>query len=524
MTDRMVIRIVVFVAGLSTLGIEISASRLLGNIFGTSNLVWANVIGLILLYLTVGYYVGGKWADRSPHFKTFFTIIIWAAFLTALIPLLTKPVLTFAAQAVVGAQAALALGSFISVMILFSAPVTLLGCISPFAIRLAVTDTQHTGEVVGQIYAISTLGSLLGTFIPVLFLIPTIGTFRTFMLFAGLLYLVAFVGLYQISLMQAIRWLWMPLVIVLASVWALNGPLRPPIDGSELLYDSESGYNYIQVQEDADGYRYLYLNEGQGVHSMWHESEYLYDGTWDMFLVAPYFNNPPFRPEYLDKVLVIGLAAGTIPRQHQHVYGTQLEMDGIEIDPEIVEVASIFFDMNDEMMPNLNVVVGDGRYELRRLSDRYSLIAIDAYRPPYIPWHLTTVEYFEEIRGLLLPNGVVAVNVGRTSTDRRLVDAMSGTLMQVFPSVHAIDVPRSFNTILVGTVQPTSPYNLGQNHNLISKIDYPELERVVSRTLSDLVTVEKSDVVFTDDLAPVETLIDSLVLNFLISGDMDELR
>jgi len=144
---------------MTTLAVELSASRLLGSIFGTSNIVWANVIGLILLYLTIGYFVGGRWADRSPHNKTLYQIIVWGAFLSALIPLVARPILQNAAQAFAHLEAGLALGSFVSVLILFSIPVTLLGTVSPFAIRLAVTDVQNAGRVSGQIYAISTVGS-----------------------------------------------------------------------------------------------------------------------------------------------------------------------------------------------------------------------------------------------------------------------------------------------------------------------------------------------------------------------------
>jgi spermidine synthase len=516
--------IAVFTGGMTTLAVELSASRLLGNVFGTSNLVWANVIGLILLYLTIGYFVGGRWADRSPYFRTFYTIMIWAAFLSALIPLVARPVLSVAAQAVVGAEAALALGSFISVIILFSVPITLLGCVSPFAIRLAIQNPADAGRISGQIYAISTLGSLVGTFLPVLFLIPELGTFRTFLLFAGILYVIGFIGLWQVEGTSALRWLWMPVVIAGLSVWALTGPLRPPVTGATLLYEDDSAYNYIQVQEDERGYRYLYLNEGQGVHSIWHPSEYLYGGTWDIFLAAPYFNPPHYQPDDVESLLVIGLAAGTIPRQYIQVYG-HIPMDGVEIDPGIVEAAAEHFDMNERMMPNLNIHVQDGRYVLNQLEGQhYSVIAIDAYRPPYIPWHLTTVEFFQEVRDHLTEDGVVAINVGRTSTDRRLVDAMTRTLMEVFPDVHAIDVPRSFNTILVSTMQPSSTENLMENIHLLPDDAAPILREVLNTTAAALVPINPSDLLFTDDRAPVETLVDSLVLNFLLFGDVEEIR
>lgn len=517
--------IAVFTSGMVTLAVELSASRLLGNVFGTSNLVWANVIGLMLLYLTVGYYLGGRWADRSPHYRTLFTIMIWAAFLSALIPLVARPVLRAAATAVVDAEAALALGSFISILVLFSVPVTLMGCVSPFAIRLAIQEPTDAGRISGQIYAISTMGSLLGTFLPTLLLIPEFGTFRTFVMFSGMLFTIAVIGLWLYEGPSvAVRWLWMPVIIGALSVWALDGPLRPPEENATVLFDDESGYNYIQVQEDDAGYRYLYLNEGLGVHSIWHETDLQYDGTWDVFLAAPYYNTPPFTMNDVESVMVIGLAAGTIPRQYFHVYGDALPIDGVEIDPGIIDAAAQYFDMNAEKMPSLRIFAEDGRYVLNRVDERYSLVAIDAYRPPYIPWHLTTVEFFQEVRDHLLPNGVVAINVGRTTDDRRLVDAMTRTLSAVYPSVHAIDVPRSFNTILVATVQPTSAENLAENLALLGDTAPQMLRDVLTLSINAQVPAVTSEVIFTDDRAPLETMVDSLTLNFLLNGDVEEIR
>ena len=324
------------------------------------------------------------------------------------------------------------LGSFIVILVLFSVPVTLLGTVSPFIIRLAVTDVAGSGKVAGQVYAVSTLGSLLGTFLPVLVTIPHLGTTRTFLLFSGLLFAIAFAAHFRINRRGALPYVLMPVTIVLIVLAAPGGPLRPAAPGASLMYEGESAYNYIQVQEDAAGYRYLYLNEGQGVHSQWHEQKVFYGGTWDYFLVAPYFNQAPFRPEQMASMLLIGLAAGTIARQYTAVYG-DIPIDGIELDPEIVAVGAEFFDMNAEAMPNLSARVGDGRYLLNNIDQAYTVIGIDAYRPPYIPWHLTTVEFFSEVRDRLAERGVVAINVGRTDTDRRLVDALSNTLRQVFP-------------------------------------------------------------------------------------------
>lgn len=513
----------VFISGMTTLAVELSASRLLGNVFGASNIVWANVIGLMLLYLTIGYFVGGRWADQSPYPITLYKIIMWASFLSAIIPLIARPILHTAASAVVGAEAALALGSFVSVIVLFSIPVTLLGCVSPFAVRLAIDNPQNAGQISGQIYGISTLGSLVGTFLPVLVLIPQLGTTRTFLVFALALYLVGFVG-YGLSesWRSALKWLWMVAFVILLAIWALNGPLRSPISGSNLIYETESAYNFIQVVEDERGFRDLLLNEGQGVHSRYHPEYVFFGGTWELFLSAPYFNTPPFTPQDVNSLLVVGLASGTIPRQYINVYG-DIPIDGVEIDPKIIEVGAEFFDMNPEHMPSLTTYAQDGRYVLRELDKQYSVIVIDAYRPPYIPWHLTTVEFFQEVQALLEDDGVVAINVGRTSSDRRLVDAMGQTLRAVYPSVHVIDVPYAFNTILVATNQPTEPEYLLENLSFIPE-DQVALRSILNIASEGLTSLGTSNTQFIDDRAPIETLVDSLVLNFLLYGDLDEIR
>lgn len=515
--------LIVFTSGMTTLAVEISASRLLGFVFGTSNIVWANVIGLMLLYLTIGYYIGGRWADRSPYTKTLFQIVVWGAFLSALIPLIARPILQFAGASVAGLQAGLALGSFLSVLALFSIPVTLLGTVSPFAIRLAVTSVESAGKVSGQIYGLSTIGSLIGTFLPTLILIPKIGTTLTFLLFAGLLYLVGFWGSIRENWRSAIKVVWMPIVIIVLTAILLGGALRPPQEGERLFFESESAYNYIQVTEDENQYRYLYLNEGQGIHSQWHPTQIAYQRTWDFFLTAPYFNTPPVVPEDVDSLLVVGLATGTIPRQYIHVYG-DIHIDGVEIDPEIVRAGELYFDMNKEMMPSLNVYVEDGRYILNQLDRTYDVIGIDAYRPPYIPWHLTTVEFFREVRSHLNNDGVMVINVGRTNTDRRLVDALTNTLEFVFPSIHAMDVPYSFNTILVATMQPTTTANLVDNLVALPPDANPILRDTLAIAQASVVPTNTNDIIFTDDRAPVETLVDSIVLNFFLTGGIEDLR
>lgn len=489
----------VFVSGMTSLAVEISASRLLNPRFGDSNLVWATVIGLILVYLTVGYAVGGRWADRSPRRETLFGIVAWGAFTIGLVPFAANPALRLADRGIADWNAGILVGSFAAMLALFSIPVILLGCVSPFAIRLAVSDVTTSGGVAGRMFAISTAGSFLGTFLPALVTIPNIGTRNTFLLFAFLLLAVVFIGLGQ----RALRYLWMPVVLI-ALAALLRGQVVKPYEGA--IYESESAYNYIQVVE-RDGVRYLLLNEGQGIHSVYDPDNLRTFGTWDYFSIAPFFNPPPFGPEQVKRVAIIGLAAGTIARQYTAVYGP-LPIDGIEIDPKIIQAGRDYFQMNE---PNLNVIVGDGRNVLAHSAQRYDVIGVDAYRLPYIPWHLTTREFFAQARAHLTDTGVLVINVGRTEDDYRLVEAMVATLQTVFPSVHVINLPGTFNAIVVATAQPSAPEHLRANLPLLK---HPLLQQVASEALQNLRPATPGPTVFTDDQAPVEQMTNAIVLRF----------
>jgi spermidine synthase len=391
--------------------------------------------------------------------------------------------------------------------------------ISPFAIRLAIQDPQEAGRVSGRIYAISTLGSFVGTFLPVLVFIPLLGTTWTFQVFSGFLLLTALVGLWISSgWYVAMRLIWMPLVLSIL-VFLFAGRSIKSTTGQ--IYETESAYNYIQVLEN-DGYRILRLNEGQGEHSVWHPTELDYHGPWEQFLAAPFFNPSPYSTESVRSMAIVGLAAGTIPRQVSEVYGS-IPIDGYEIDPTIIKVGREFFDMNQT---NLNAIALDGRWGLKHSSHRYTVIGIDAYRPPYIPWHLTTQEFFRIVHQHLVEDGVMVINVGRSPTDRRLIDGLVGTIHTVFPSVYVMDVPNSFNSIIYATVQTTQAQNLYDNLlYLLSRSDvHPLLIRSIERTILNMQPTPDSKTVFTDDWAPIEWITNNMVVSYVFFGDMDELR
>ena len=516
----------VFMSGMSTLALELSASRLLGPAFGVSNLVWASIIGLILIYLTLGYFIGGAWADRSPYPKTMYIALAWGSLTAGLVPLISRPVLRQAAEAFDSFQVGVLFGSFTAVLILFCVPVTLLGVVSPFAIRLAITDPRESGTVSGRIYATSTLGSFLGTFLPVLVLIPTIGTVFTFLFFSMILNLVALVGLWTASGWKGVLpWLWMPITILMVALLWGKGHIKAT---AGQIYESESAYNYIQVLE-RDGYRYLRLNEGQGIHSVWHPTELEYAGPWEQFLVAPFFNSTQgevaYRPTEVKSMAIIGLAAGTLARQASGVFGP-IPIDGFEIDPQIIEVGQKYFDMNE---PNLTPIPQDGRWGLEQSQRLYSIIAVDAYRPPYIPWHLTTQEFFQITHDRLTEDGVLVINVGRSPESRQLIDDLVETIQTVFPSVYVMDVPGSFNSMIYATVQKTDFINLFLNfEGLKNDPDtHPLLLTAMQKTIVNLRPLANDDgrpTVFTDDWAPIELITNNMVLDFVFSGGLELLK
>jgi hypothetical protein len=177
----------VFGAGIGALATEITASRLLAPYFGSSTIVWANLIGIVLAALAVGYWLGGRLADRRPEARLLGSIVLGAGVFVAVIPFAAKPFLDLTVEGLDTASGGAVVGSFLAVVLLCAPPVVLLGMVSPFAIRLAVSSIATAGAVAGRLYALSTAGSLLGTFLPALVLIPAIGTQRTFLVIAVLL-------------------------------------------------------------------------------------------------------------------------------------------------------------------------------------------------------------------------------------------------------------------------------------------------------------------------------------------------
>ena len=485
--------LLVFVVGVSTLGAEIAAARLMAPFFGASTIVWANTIGVVLVSLSIGYWLGGKLGDRYPSSRSLCLTVMAAAVLLAMVPLLARPFFDISASALDQIEAGAFVGSLFAVLFLIAIPVGLAGTCAPWAIRLAVVDLEHAGQVAGRLYAISTAGSLLGTMLAALVLIPVVGTQRTFLGFALVLALVATGGIGRRAIV-------VPLAIAAAMTLPV-GTVKGADEG-EVIFETDSEHQYIRVIEQPDGDRALELNEGQATHSLYRPGSYLTGDVWDGYLTLPFAvrRRPPSR------IAILGNAAGTTARAYGH-YFPQTRVDGVEIDPELEEVGIEYFDMSSN--ENLTVYSEDARPWLRRSAGGYDVIMVDAYRQPYIPFYLATTEFFRLASDRLAPGGALIVNAGHPEGNDDLEKVLAATLGQVFPTVMR-DPIEPTNTLLLASHAPASGAALDRASDQFP----PELQRVASAQSKRIGKPLPGGSIYTDDRAPVEWLIDRSILEY----------
>ena len=503
--------VLVFVVGTGSLGAEIAAVRLLAPYFGASTIVWANTIGVVLVALSLGYWLGGRLADRHPHMRGLCLLALVAAGLLALVPFAADPLLEVAVDALDEISAGAFIGSLLAVLVLVAVPVLLLGAVSPWAIRLAVTSVEEAGTVAGRLYALSTAGSLVGTLLSALLLIPLVGTRRTFLIFALAIAVVAVWGLRPVR-----RYALAPAAI--AALIALPvGTLKAEAGSGRVIYEAETAYQYARVIERVDGSRSLELNEGQARHSLCRAecdaptpgprapASVLTGDYWDGSLVlgSAATSRPP------ERVAILGNAAGTTAR----AYGTffpRTRVDGVEIDSELSEIGRRYFDMSN---PRLHLYHEDARPFIRRIDADYDVITIDAYRQPYIPFYLSTVEFFETVRDRLREDGVLVINVGHPEGQDAFEKVVSATIGDAFPYVMR-DAIQPTNTLVVASRSPLSA------DRMRAGLDRQPagLRATAVAHAARLEPPLTGGDVYTDDKAPVEWLIDKSIVDYAADG------
>ncbi|HET8862809.1 MAG TPA: fused MFS/spermidine synthase, partial [Solirubrobacterales bacterium] len=474
--------------------------------FGASTIVWANTIGVVLVALSVGYWLGGRYADRHPHMRGLCFLVLAAAVLIAAVPFAARPFLGFSVDAFDTVSVGGFAGSLFGVLVLVAVPVTLLGAASPWAVRLAVGDPARSGEVVGRLYAISTTGSLFGTMVAALLLIPLLGTQRTFLVFALALGLVGAVGL---------GWRLAPVPAALALALLIPVGTIKAADTGRVLYEAETTHQYARVVERPDGSRALELNEGQAVHSLYRPGTYLTGDYWDGHLYLPFaattpsdLHRGPNRASMQvgsSRIAILGNAAGTVARAYGHFF-PRTAVDAVEIDPELTELGRRYFDLHN---PRMRVFAEDARPWLERSAGGYDAIMVDAYRQPYIPFYLATREFFELARDRLAPGGLVIVNVGHPEGSDELERVLGRTMAAAFPRVLRYPIEPT-NTLLVAGDGPFGPARLRGNSRALPV----ELQGPARMAARNLVPRLPGGEVYTDDRAPVEWLVDSSLLEY----------
>jgi spermidine synthase len=324
--------------------------------------------------------------------------------------------------------------------------------------------------------------------------IPLIGTQRTFLVFALALALVGAAGL---------GWRYLAVPVALAGVIAIPvGTVKAAGDnGGRVIYEQETAIQYLRVMQDPNGDRRLELNEGAADHSLYRPGSYLTNDYWDGFQVLPFarLGHAPRR------IAILGNAAGTAARSYGH-YFPAAQIDGVEIDPALAEVGRRFFDMR---APHLSIYSEDARPWLRASAGGYDVIVVDAYRQPYIPFYLATREFFELARSRLAPGGVVIVNVGHPAGNNDLEKVVGRTMADVFPTVLR-DPIEDTNTLLVGAESRTSVERL---RGAIPQLP-TDLRPRAALEASRLGPRLDGGTVYTDDIAPVEWLVDRSILGY----------
>ncbi|MCW2972860.1 MAG: Spermine synthase [Thermoleophilia bacterium] len=496
-----VMSLVVFLVGVASLGAEIAAARLLAPYFGASTIIWANTIATVLLALSLGYALGGRLADRRPSRGTLAGLLIVSGALLGAVPIVAAPVLDLASGALADTAAGPFAGSLVAVLLLIAIPLALIGAVTPLALRLSLVDVASAGRISGRLSAISTAGALIGTFLSALLLVPFIGTRRTFLVFGLMLVLP--------GVLLAWRRARSGSLVALLLVVGIIAPA--PADSSpdgRVVASADTEYQHVRVVETESRRRLLELNEGVAVHSVWERGAWLTGGYWDEPLVlaglvadAP----PPAR------VAILGAAAGTTARAFTHFYPTT-HVDAVELDGELEEIGTRWFGL--ETGPRLDYVHADARPFIRTSTDTYDLILVDAYRQPYIPFYLTTREFFGELRARLSPGGVVVINVGHTPGSSELERVIARSARTAFGHV-VTDQFDDTNVEVVASRQPLAAANLAAGRATLPRALQPLADDVASRIRPARVGTR----VFTDDRAPVEWLVDGSLLDFATSGD-----
>ena len=494
-----------FFAGVSVMAVELGASRLLAPYFSSSQIVWTIIIGTIMIAMALGNLYGGRSADKNPDPARLYRRILIAAVWIAAIPVVGKYVILGISGLLIFTISTnfLIVAAFASCMIIFVFPLFLLGTVTPCLVKATVDSLNDSGKTVGRLNACNTIGSILGTFLPTFVTIPSVGTAVTFLIFSGVLLVIALT--FFLSAKKVGKSAVICLVLYLGCLCFGRSASFAFWDNA-LSYEGESVYNYLQVKED-DSRVYLSTNVLFGVQSVKMKEGGLTGMYYDYALAAPFMASSEAETAPL-RVLVLGNGSGTYATQCR-TYFPACSVTGVEIDGKITDLAERYFSLPDDVP----VVEYDGRAFLQAADEKYDVILVDAYQDITIPFQMSSVEFFSLVRDHLDPSGVMVVNMNMHSDGEGSINEyLCDTIASVFPYVSTADVSNNTNRELFASMDTDPAVLLARAIPSVRDEDLREMMEIV---LSGLTPAEKGSHILTDDKAPVEVLgmrmIDSLI-------------
>ena len=473
-----------FLCGIALMGVETAANRLLAPYFSSSQVVWTIIIGAILIAMSIGNYLGGRMADKHKDVTLLYTLMLAAGAYICLIPFVGRYVIAgVTALFALIVNSGLIIWSTIFVcIILFMPPLLILGMVTPSLIKYSMGQ-QASGKIVGILESLNTVGSIIGTFIPIFITIPTIGTSYTFALFGGLICLISIIfiltGFINDRRMRKLETIKESdnlensskkpkfavkkyVLSLISSTFAIAGIVLSAFssfvfwDDKEVIYEDESIYNYLQVKEDSKAY-YFSTNVLFTIQSMIKKDLSLTGMYYDYCLSAAYMANIDTKTDF--SVLVLGNGTGTYATLLKNHVPYECEITGVEIDQKIIDLSYKYFMMPDD----INMICDDGRNYLNLNNDKYDLIMVDAYSSISTPFAMSTVEFFSSVKNHLKDDGVMVMNINMYDTQAYSLDvALCDTVCDSFSYVVQYQVPGSSGDEVFASNNPEMLDNLAR--------------------------------------------------------------
>jgi len=479
----------VFLCGTVVMVYEIIGSRLVSPYIGNSTYIWTSLIGVILGSLSLGYWLGGRLADRKPDIRQLSSVIFIAAALISVTTLIKDVFLA----AISTSAVMLEIKALIAALVLFAPASIFLGMVTPYAVKLKMLSLAESGRTVGNLYALSTIGSIVGTFAAGFFLVPFVGSVRTLYLIAAVLFAVAVI-LFPLRLSATN----IAAVMVFISGITISEVTRHYLYEQNELIDIDTEYSRVQVFRMTDPMTSKPIR-AFATDPYFAQSAVFYDSDELVFPYARFYDlvrhfNPDFQ-----RTLMLGGGGFTYPRKFVDTY-PQATIDVVEIDPQIEEIARKYFRLKDD--PRLKVFHEDGRVFLNRTpTGQYDAIFIDAFASLFsVPYQLTTREAVEQMQNALNDRGVVIANIGSSITGEasHFLQAELATYRSIFSQVLIFKVkPERADSDLQNLILVA----LKSKEPLDQRSD-PETATLLSHLYAG--TIEAGVPTLTDDLAPVE--------------------